>query len=243
MGMSRIAIVAALEREVHPLVKGWHTSEREHAGRRFKFFEKGDVLVCGGIGTQAARRAAEAVIVLYAPEIVYSVGFAGALEEKLKVGDVVEPARVVNASDGSSVVIEGGQGVLVGLDAIASPEQKAKLRAAYGALAVDMEAAAVARAAQARGVRFVAVKAISDEVDFVFPAMERFVDSAGSFSETRFALYAAIRPWLWWKAIRMARNSRRAAGALCEHLTKRFLVGAVGHSHFSQNQREVRHPH
>lgn len=226
--MSRIAIVAALEREVRPLVKGWRATEREHAGRRFKFFESNNfVVVCGGIGAQAARRSAEAVTVLYGTQTLCSAGFAGALEANLKVGDLLAPGRVVNASDGSSVVIEGGEGVLVSLDAVASPEQKARLRAAYGALAVDMEAAAVARAADARSVGFVAVKAISDEVDFILPAMERFVDSAGSFSETRFALYAAVRPWLWRKVIQMGRNSRRAADALCECLRGKFVQGSL----------------
>ena len=68
--MSKVAIVAALEREVRPLVKDWRVQEREVGGRRFRFFEKGDfVLVCGGIGAEAARRAAEAVIENYAPSV------------------------------------------------------------------------------------------------------------------------------------------------------------------------------
>jgi adenosylhomocysteine nucleosidase len=245
MDMFRIAIVAALEREVRPLVKAWRTSEKEHAGRRYKFFENDNddvVLVCGGIGAEAARRATEAVIALCGPEIVYSIGFAGALGAKLKVGDLVRPGRVVNAGDGSSVVIGGGEGVLVSLDSIARPEQKAKLRDSYGAQAVDMEAAAVARAAEARGIGFGVVKAISDEAERAFPEMERFVDSTGRFSEARFALHAAMRPWQWWKVIQMGRKSRRAAVALCGYLRQSFLPDAAGRSHFSQNRREVGHP-
>ncbi len=169
--MSRVAVVAALEREVHPLVKGWRVSDREYAERRFRFFENEDVvLVCGGIGAEAARRAAEAVISLYSPAVIYSAGFAGALDPGLKVGNVVQPARVVNAGDGSSVRMGTGEGVLVSFGAVASPAQKAKLRNSFEAQAVDMEAASVARAAEARGVRFAAVKAISDEFDFTFPS-------------------------------------------------------------------------
>lgn len=217
--MSRIAIVAALEREVLPLVKGWRVSEKEHGERHFRFFENDDlVVVCGGIGAEAARRAAEAVIALYAPALVYSAGFAGALDSQLKVGDVVQPRRVVNAGDGSSVDLGHGNGVLVSFGSVASAEQKAKLRESYGAQAVDMEAASVARAAEARGVGFGVAKAISDEVDFRFPSMERFVDAAGQFSEARFALFAVLRPWLWPQVVRLARNSHRASRALCDWL-------------------------
>src|SRR6516164_6056606 len=125
----RIAIVAALEREVSPLVKRWRVSGREHEGRRFRFFENDDtVLVCGGVGFQAARRAAGAAIILFQPQIVYSVGFAGALDSGLKVGDIVRPARIINANDGSRIAVEGGEGVLISFSAVASPEQKRKLR-------------------------------------------------------------------------------------------------------------------
>ncbi len=213
--------MAALEREVRPLVKHWHWSEKEYGGRRFRFFEKNEfVLVCGGIGADAARRAAEAVIVLYGPSVVYSAGYAGALDPRLKVGEVVRAARVVNAGDGSSAQISGGDGVLVSYPAVATPAQKVKLRESYQAQAVDMEAAAVARAAEARGVGFSALKVISDEFDFEFPPTDRFVDSAGRFREIRFAGFAALRPWLWLAVMRLARNSGRASRILCEEIRK-----------------------
>ncbi|HME33891.1 MAG TPA: hypothetical protein VKF84_01545 [Candidatus Sulfotelmatobacter sp.] len=219
--MSKIAIVAALEREVRPLIKEWRVSEKEAGGRRFRFFEKDDiVLVCGGIGAEAARRAAEAVIALYAPKVVCSAGFAGALDPDLRVADIIQPRRVINASDGSSVNLNRGEGVLVSFGAVASPAQKAKLRDSFSAQAVDMEAASVARAAEARGVGFAAVKVISDEFDFSFPAMERFVDPSGRFLEGRFAWFAAVRPWLWPQVLRLARNSGRASRALCDWLRK-----------------------
>jgi len=81
-----------------------------------------------------------------------------------------------------------------------------------------MEAAAVVRSAEASDKQFTAVKVISDEVDFEFPAMDRFVDAEGRFLEGRFAFYTAIRPWLWPQVIRLARNSNRAAQALCLYL-------------------------
>jgi adenosylhomocysteine nucleosidase len=217
--MPKIAIVAALEREVRPLVKHWRVSDAEHAGRSFRFFENDRaVLVCGGIGPEAARRAAESVIVRYTPDAVYSVGYAGALDPNLTVGHLISPGRVLNASDGSSVAIAGGDGILVSYSQVANPGQKSKLRESYSAQAVDMEAAAVARAAEARGREFRVLKVISDEANFDFPSTERFVDSEGRFQEMRFALFAAVRPWLWPGVIRLSRNSNRASKALCARL-------------------------
>jgi adenosylhomocysteine nucleosidase len=125
---------------------------------------------------------------------------------------------VINASDGSRTVVEGGEGVLVSFGSVASPAQKSKLRESFGAAAVDMEAAAVACSAEARGKEFTVVKAVSDEMDFEFPAMERFVDAEGRFSQGRFAFYAAVRPWLWPQVMRLARNSSLASRALCAYL-------------------------
>jgi len=219
--MSRIAFVAALEREVRPFLNHWRVVEREHSGQYLRFFEhENAVVVCGGMGPEAARRAAEAVIVLHAPSILYSVGYAGALDPQLKVANVLRPARVVDATDGSSVTIAGGEGVLVSSAAVAGPSQKARLREAFAAQAVDLEAASVARAAQARGVEFSVVKAVSDEFDFELPATDGFVDSRGHFRERSFAFFVTVRPWLWPRVIRLARNSRRATLALCDELRK-----------------------
>jgi adenosylhomocysteine nucleosidase len=219
MDMPKVAIVAALEREVLPLVRHWRTTEREHSGRSFRFFENGEiVLICGGIGAEAARRATEAAIALYAPGLVYSVGFAGALVPGLKIGEIIIPRRVVNAGDGSSVETETGEGVLVSFSSVASPEQKERLGASFGGQAVDMEAAAVAQAAEARGVGFAAVKAISDESNFALPAMDNFIAPGGKFRTWKFALFVLIRPWTYKNVLTLARNSRRASHALCNWL-------------------------
>lgn len=213
---SRVAIVAALEREVRRLIRVRRLRAREDESG-LRFFEGEDaVVVCGGIGAKAARRAAEAVIQKYSPRVIYSVGFAGALDSGLKVGDVVQPAQVISAEDGSRVDLKDGKGVLVSFGAVASPEQKAKLKESYGAQLVDMEAAAVARAAEARGVAFASVKVISDAADFAFPEIDRFVDSGGRFHEAQFAMFAAVRPWWWLKVWRLAMNSDAASAALGE---------------------------
>jgi len=219
--MTKIAIIAAMEREVRPLIRGgkvtgWKVRMIEHAGRSYRLFEHGDaVLVCGGIGAAAARRATETVIQEVRPGRVISAGFAGALDASLQVGDVLEPRTVINAADGVRTEVGAGTGILVSSATVAGKEQKSRLGKAYGASAVDMEAAAVAQGAQARGVEFAAVKAISDAVDFDLPAMDRFVAPDGTFHAMRFAGHVALRPWLWRTTIALAQNSSKASRALC----------------------------
>lgn len=227
--MPEVAIVAALEREVGPLVRHWRVVEQRHDGREFRFFESGNaVVVCGGMGFEAARRATEAIIALYRPSVVLSAGFAGALDGKLRVGDLLQPRYVVDARDGSRTDTGTGDGILVSSPAVAGVEQKAKLAKSYGAQAVDMEAAAVAKGAEARGLRFAAVKAISDEVGFAMPPMDRFIAADGSFRARSFALYAASRPFIWPDVLRLAQNSAKAARPLSAMLQAQYAVAVQG---------------
>ncbi len=225
----KIAIVAAMEREVRPLIRGWKVRTIEHGGRRYHLFENGKAengqaengetaLVCGGIGAEAARRATEAIIREVNPERVISVGFAGALDESLDVGDVLQPRTVINAADGARTDVGSGEGILVSSSTVVGKEQKIRLAKAYGAGAVDMEAAAVAQGAEARGIGFGAVKAISDTSGFSMPEIDSFVAHDGSFHSVGFACHVALRPWLWRTTIALARNSARASRALCSAL-------------------------
>ena len=239
--MSKIAIIAAMEREVRPLTRRWKFRTLEYGGRQYRLFENGDaVLICGGIGAEAARRATEAVIQEVRPVRVVSVGFAGALDSTLKVADMFEPRTVINVADGVRSETGSGQGMLASYATVAGKEQKRLLGTAYGAAAVDMEAAAVAQGAQVRGIEFAALKAISDAADFLMPATERFVSGEGRFRTANFALHVAVRPWLWKSTIALSRNSARARRALCaaiEGYLKRetFTVGL----NQKQNQPEL----
>ncbi len=217
--MSKVAIIAAMEREVSPLIRSWKVRTIEHGGRSYRLFENGEAaLVYGGIGAEAARRATEAVIREVSPARVISVGFAGALDGTLEVGHVVEPRAVINAADGVRTEIGSGEGILVTSRTVSDKQQKFRFRKAYGASAVDMEAAAVAQGAQARGVEFAAFKVISDDADFSLPAIDSFVAHDGSFQSVRFACHVALRPWLWRTTMAMAQNSTKASQALCNAL-------------------------
>ena len=218
-----------MEREVAPLVRDWKVRTIEHGGRRYRLFEVGDAaLICGGIGAECARRATEAVIREVNPTHVISVGFAGALDASLQVGDVIEPRTVINVADGVRTEIGSGTGILVTSASVANASQKTRFAKAYAANAVDMEAGAVAQGALARGVEFGAMKAISDAADFNLPALDRFVGADGSFRSVGFGFHVALRPWLWATTIALARNSSKASRALCLALT-----GYLGRKNFA----------
>lgn len=214
---TEVAIVAAMEREVRPLVRDWPLI----LGHSRRMYEKGHViLVCAGIGSKSAREATEGILTFRGPQVVLSVGLAGALEEALSVGTVVVPTKVLHQQSGRAFTIEGGEGTLLTTTEVLTAAEKRKLGKQFGAQAVDMEAAAVAEVARNRGVKFLAVKAISDDLDFQMPPLGRFIDSGGHFHAARFAAYAAIRPSMWPVLSQLRSNAAKASRALCDVLAR-----------------------
>jgi adenosylhomocysteine nucleosidase len=125
----------------------------------------------------------------------------------------MEPTLIVDAKTGERFECErasGPQRVLVTTEAIAGVREKARLHESYGASLVDMEAAAIARLAQARGLRLRAIKGVSDAHDFEMESMSRFADARGQFRTAAFALHTVLRPQTWSAAMRLGRDSNRA---------------------------------
>src|SRR5215469_14852319 len=228
MDLPRVAIIAALDRELHSLIKHWPSTTITHESREFTFYESDyAVAVCSGIGPEAARRAAQAAIVTYTPELLISAGLAGALTPELGVGETIFPAVVIDSQDGSrheTAIPTARLGhsplartVLISSPEIASAAQKQQFAKYYGAHAVDMEAAAVARAAEVHNLPFLAIKSISDELDFELQELWQFV-RGGDFETARFVLHVAFRPWLWLRVARLAQNAQIASHNLCAWL-------------------------
>jgi adenosylhomocysteine nucleosidase len=222
--MNKIAIIAAMEREISPLVRGWQKASLPFGDRKFTAFERdGVVAVVSGIGCKNSELAARAVMAQHRPTLLISVGLAGALIRSLKVGSVFTPNVVVDAADGAEYrcTADGNRvsgGVLVSTKEIAGAEAKRELVNRFHGLVVDMEAAGVAQVAQQEKIGFRCVKAISDEADFAMPPMGKFLNTAGEFQSGKFALWAALRPWQWTRIVALARNSRRAISAMSDRL-------------------------
>jgi len=225
--MSKVAVIAALERELEPWVRGWNQIVIDQNGRGLRGYEKdGIIAVAGGIGCARSERAATAIVKKYRPQMLISAGLAGALIRSLKVSSVITPNVTVDAASGAEyrsvfgAEMVGG-GILVSASEIAESHiARAGLVERFHALAVDMEAAGVAKVAQQEQIAFRCVKAISDEADFQMPPLNKFVDTEGNFQTGKFAVWTGVRPWYWGRTMALAQNTKRATRALCDWLAR-----------------------
>ena len=209
-----LAIVAALPREIAELVGGSPPArELLRQGIHRYRLKYGVVVVAAGMGEARVTLAVKTALAATPVELLVSAGLAGACSTQVRPGEVVEASTVVDARTGERFATSaeaGANSTLVTSETIAGVVEKSRLAASYRAAMVDMEAATVARLAQARGVRFRAIKGISDAHDFEMESMSRFSDARGLFRTRAFALHTAVRPWNWGSAMRLGRDSNRA---------------------------------
>jgi adenosylhomocysteine nucleosidase len=217
------AIIAALPREVAGLVKGW---ERRELARRVFVYRKGAAVVaCAGMGAGRVTLAVKAALAEGGTELM-SAGLAGGCDPAMRVGDVVRAGVVVDVRTGERFIDRRFEQVLVTGASVADVAEKSRLWSGYGAAAVDMEAATVARLAEGQGVGFQALKVISDDAEFEMDGLNRFGTPDGQFREAAFAAYAIVRPALWGKLGQLAGNSKRALTVLTAEMTS-FLAESV----------------
>ena len=180
------------------------------------FEGKAAVAVCAGMGCDRVSKAVAAARQSGGIERLVSVGLAGACADGIEAGQVLTFRTVVDVKSGERFASSGTEAVLATAAHIASVAEKRRLRDTYSASAVDMEAACVARLAQAHGLSFGALKAISDDANFSLEGLEQFTTSDGGFRELAFAWHTAIRPTRWRNAVKLGRNSAEALRALTE---------------------------
>ena len=216
----KVAVIAALPREIAGLVKGTRANADLRQGGVHLHRIDGAVVVAAGMGASRVALALDAALSTEGIDLIISTGLAGACSPSLHAGEVVEATTVVDATTGERYpcAVEGAQHVLVTSQTIAGIREKGRLHESYNAALVDMEAATVARLARARGIRFRAIKGISDAHDFEMESMSRFADARGHFRTSAFALHTALRPQNWSSAMRLGRESNRALTKLWAEL-------------------------
>ena len=219
--MTRVAIIAAMPGELKPAVRGWPHSTRGN----IHFWaqrnpEEEWIAACAGAGLAAATRAFAAIEDGGPIDLVLSIGWAGALSAQCAAGQAYNLAGVIDAVTGERFNCEAGAGPywLVTSPRVADEAEKRHFAALYKAALVDMEAAAIARLAAARGIPFYCIKGVSDSLEAQLPDFNRFIDPQGQFRTPRFVLFALLHPWLWPTLVRMGENIRKASQSMAERL-------------------------
>jgi adenosylhomocysteine nucleosidase len=101
---------------------------------------------------------------------------------------------------------------------VADADEKKRLASTYSATLVDMEAAAIARLAQMRGIPFYCIKGISDGYSDQLPDFNRFITPDGKFRLAPCIVFALLHPRHWPALIRMGENSNKAARSIAQSL-------------------------
>lgn len=199
-----------------------------------------------GVGADATRRAVEWVLarpklsflsprggqvenLTYEPGLLLYAGFAGALVDDVHVGDVVWATEIRDLADNrwpTSFPSERADlscrrgAILYSARMIGEPGIKRELGRTHGALAVDMESAAFARACTERGVPFGVVRVISDDVAMSLSASVFDLLEGGRVSWWRVLSALCRRPRLLKEFMRLRRDTGIAAERLGEALAK-----------------------
>ena len=218
--MKKTLIIAALPRELETLARGWTRRKLTAQNRTVMIWESDHAIAaCAGIGSISARIATDAAYKAANGDVslIISAGLAGGLTPDLRVADIVQPAVVFDGVDGLSITTVQGTGTLITSGAIATAPDKHSLARAR-ALAVDMEAFAVADVARVYGVPFLAIKSISDELAFKLPPLGQFISPEGQFRTGQFILWTLLRPWCWQTVIQLGRNGAAAVHSLTQAL-------------------------
>jgi adenosylhomocysteine nucleosidase len=195
--------------------------------QRISLGQNASIWLCG-MGEEAARQAAAGLKAGGAGALI-SFGFAGALDSNLRPGDLVLPETVhagnlmpVDLSWRSrllkmlpaSLSVSGGT-LAASKQVLSSASAKLHLANATGASAVDMESGAVAEAAAHAGLPFLAIRVISDAVEFSPPpALLGAIRPDGSADLARLLPLLLRRSVTLPALLRLAVESRAACSTL-----------------------------
>ncbi|HJP34973.1 MAG TPA: hypothetical protein QF901_03210 [Gammaproteobacteria bacterium] len=182
-----------------------------------------------GTGSVRAYDAARSALSAGASALV-SWGIAGALTTDLSPGTILLPEHLLNSGGDSFVTdprwrmeicrvlqpiftVRGGR-ILEAAEILSTRGAKMCVAQKSGAIAVDMESTAVARAASGAGKPFIVLRVVLDALSDSLPrGIERWLDEAGNRRPTA-AMEAALRPSDWPALVRLASRYQLARSVL-----------------------------
>lgn len=226
----RVGLLAPMPSEFSPLVKACALARTESGwGGTAGAIE----LVAGktGIGTRLAAEATVRLLDSAPIDHVMVVGIAGGMGSS-KVGDLIFPEVVVDKATGAEyrptpLREVASYGRLVTHDDFDMQRDECAALVADGFIAVDMETAAVACVCERRGVKWSAVRSISDLVGVTPGDVIGLANADGTPNVGASIKYLLTKPWRIPKLVRLGVDSQRAAKGAAE-AAARMLQPASG---------------
>ena len=182
-----IGIISATEEEISPFLQSLSGKKISVIGK--SSFIQGrlldiDVTVAiSGVGLKRARNSTNTLIKKFKPGVIISAGFAGALNPKLGLADVIVADWVLSLKNDEKISMENklpyiafnfiNGGILTENSFINTKEKKLDLFVKSGAEIVDMETWAIADAAKKLDTGVISVRAVSDLTNQHLPRMEQ----------------------------------------------------------------------
>lgn len=216
-------ILAATVPELRPVIRRFRlgcTGGLEWSGR-----SNGHALLAAvtGIGPGCASAAADRLVTEYSPRRLLITGTAGATSPSLPAGHILIPGVVIDDKTGRTfrpTMPVDSAGTLLSAGAIVTtPHEKARLYAAHGADAVDMETASVAAVCDRHGVPWAAVRAILDPADAALPAdLTRLTRPDGRTNVPAAIAYILRHPGRLPLLVRLGRDTVRVMTTAAERI-------------------------
>jgi len=174
-----------------------------------------------GIGKANAEKAAREYLAGHAPGLLLTCGFAGGLETRFKVGDVV--FETSNEAIRAKLVAAGAKAAKIFCaDKIASTAaEKKKLRDETGADAAEMESGAIQIICCERGIPCATVRVISDTANEDLPLdFNEFLTPEKKLDMSKLMLTVAKKPWKMGALMELQKKTKIAAERLGDVLMK-----------------------
>lgn len=228
-------IVVALPEELGTL-----TSKRIDKGHCVFIGDK-ILVTCSGTGPLNAQAATELLIAKGATRLI-SWGCAAGLDASVKPGDLIVADRLIDADDneididpewrsyclnmlrqhaGENLPLVHGGLLAESKILIAASSEKKQLHSITGAVALDMESVAIAKAAGHHNLGFLAIRAIADPVSLDLPkAVSYALNDQGNVVLKKLLLFLALHPLELPGLIKLGLHFNQA---------KRTLKSVAGH--------------
>jgi adenosylhomocysteine nucleosidase len=229
-----IGIVAALPFEVPTVVHRMRPAGRHNTSL---------LVNIAGVGAEAARAAGEELLLQGAGALI-SWGSAAALHPSARSGDLVLPISIKTENGlqfladalwrrNLRLALPAGLRVWEAMllevsEVLRDPQAKRRLARQHGAVAADMESAALAQLAAEAGAAFLAVRSICDTVDMRVPACASlFAGDDVMPPWHRVLAELGRRPRDWpvalqlWRGLRHARRTLRQVGIVDQLISHR----------------------